>query len=187
MVWKSRRPREGRSGGHEGEVVHAVAGRQGAPPGGGRPGRGQDGGRDAPHARRRREHIPLLEEHPRRHEGRRGEAAEGAGAGERAAQAARRRAELDKKIYQGAERELGTLCAEPGSPLEDAYSESFNSRLRDGSLNVELLSSGKGRAAAGAVGVCLRRRAATRLAGVRRPSGVRSGVAQAGEAVAPPG
>ena len=35
----------------------------------------------------------------------------------------------------------GTLYIEPGSPWENAYSESFNSRLRDELLNGELFSS----------------------------------------------
>jgi transposase InsO family protein len=37
----------------------------------------------------------------------------------------------------------GTLYIEPGSPWENAYSESFNSRLRDELLNGELFSSEK--------------------------------------------
>ena len=36
-----------------------------------------------------------------------------------------------------------TLFIEPGSPWENAYSESFNSRLRDELLNGELFSSEK--------------------------------------------
>ena len=36
-----------------------------------------------------------------------------------------------------------TLYIEPGSPWENAYSESFNSRLRDELLNGELFSSEK--------------------------------------------
>ena len=35
----------------------------------------------------------------------------------------------------------GTLYIEPGSPWENAYSESFNSRLRDELLNGELFYS----------------------------------------------
>jgi len=36
---------------------------------------------------------------------------------------------------------IGTLYIEPGSPWENAYSESFNSRFRDEFLNVELFAS----------------------------------------------
>jgi transposase InsO family protein len=36
---------------------------------------------------------------------------------------------------------IKTLYIEPGSPWENAYSESFNSRLRDEFLNVELFGS----------------------------------------------
>jgi transposase InsO family protein len=36
---------------------------------------------------------------------------------------------------------IGTLYIEPGSPWENAYSESFNSRLRDEFLNRELFTS----------------------------------------------
>jgi transposase InsO family protein len=42
-----------------------------------------------------------------------------------------------------AEVETATLYIEPGSPWENAYSESFNSRLRDELLNGELFSSEK--------------------------------------------
>lgn len=36
---------------------------------------------------------------------------------------------------------IGTLYIEPGAPWQNAYSESFNSRLRDEFLNVELFAS----------------------------------------------
>jgi putative transposase len=36
---------------------------------------------------------------------------------------------------------MKTLYIEPGSPWENPYSESFNSRLRDEFLNVELFGS----------------------------------------------
>ena len=42
-----------------------------------------------------------------------------------------------------AQEGTGTLYIEPGSPWENAYSESFNSRLRDELLNGELFSSEK--------------------------------------------
>jgi transposase InsO family protein len=42
-----------------------------------------------------------------------------------------------------AEEGTKTLYIEPGSPWENAYSESFNSRLRDELLNGELFSSEK--------------------------------------------
>src|SRR5207245_7940323 len=41
------------------------------------------------------------------------------------------------------EEGTATLYIEPGSPWENAYSESFNSRLRDELLNGELFSSEK--------------------------------------------
>jgi putative transposase len=71
-----------------------------------------------------------------------------------------------------------TLYIEPGSPWENAYSESFNSRLRDELLNGELFGSEKEAA------VLLEQhrraynfeRAATQFAGVRRPGCVRSKV-----------
>jgi transposase InsO family protein len=40
-----------------------------------------------------------------------------------------------------AERKTGTLFIEPGSPWENAYMESFNSRLRNELLNVEVFGS----------------------------------------------
>jgi putative transposase len=40
-----------------------------------------------------------------------------------------------------AERKTGTLFIEPGSPWENAYIESFNSRLRNDFLNVEVFGS----------------------------------------------
>lgn len=42
-----------------------------------------------------------------------------------------------------AQEKTETLYIEPGSPWENAYSESFNSRLRDELLNLELFSSEK--------------------------------------------
>jgi transposase InsO family protein len=39
------------------------------------------------------------------------------------------------------ERGVGTLYIEPGSPWQNAYSESFNSRFRDEVLNAELFTS----------------------------------------------
>ena len=70
-----------------------------------------------------------------------------------------------------------TLYIEPGSPWENAYSESFNSRLRDELLNGEVFGSLKeaevlfGGAPAG-----VQPRPAAQFAGVRGPGGVRSAV-----------
>jgi transposase InsO family protein len=51
---------------------------------------------------------------------------------------------IAKKVRRWlAEVETATLYIEPGSPWENAYSESFNSRLRDELLNGELFSSEK--------------------------------------------
>jgi len=35
----------------------------------------------------------------------------------------------------------GTLCIEPGSPWKNGYTESFNGKLRDELLNVELFGT----------------------------------------------
>jgi len=75
-----------------------------------------------------------------------------------------------------AERTVETLYIEPGAPWQNAFVESFNSRLRDEFLNCEvfdhLLEAGRWRRVGGRV----QRPAASRRVGLSDPGGVRGGV-----------
>ena len=87
-----------------------------------------------------------------------------------------------------ARRGSKTLYIAPGSPWENAYSETFNSRLRDELLDREVfetLKEAKVHPRRPSPG--LQPPPAAQLAGVSDPGGVRSGPDQAGGRFAPPG